>query len=371
MISFAAPEREYALHKTEIDDAVARVLASGRCILGEQVESFEAEIAALVGARFALGTSSGTDALCVAMHALGVAEGDEVILGAFGFVAGAEAVVRLGARPVFVDVEPENLALDAEAVRRSATPRTRAVVSTDLFGVTHDPAPLRAAAPGVAIVEDAAQALGSSLEAQAGTLCDAGIFSFFPSKVLGAAGDGGCCVTNNPLIAAQARRARVHGASATYEWDERGGNYRLDEIQAAILRVKLRHLPARIDRRRSIGRRLAEIATRMGAHPVLGTPACSPVFSPLALRIGNGRRDQVLARLRDRDVDARVHYPHVLAASGAYLSFAGGQVFPNAERATGELLSIPCHPELTDSEVERLVLALTEALGCSACPPLA
>jgi dTDP-4-amino-4,6-dideoxygalactose transaminase len=373
MISFAAPEREHRVLQGALQEAVARVLRSGRSILGEEVSAFEQEIADFAGARFAVGVSSGTDALCVALHALGLGPGDEVVLGAFGFVAAAEAVVRVGGRPVFVDVEPDNLALDAEAVGRAVTPRTRAILSVDLFGVVHDLAPIRAAAPGVPIVEDAAQALGASLAAKtaapshaptmAGALGDAGIFSFFPSKVLGAAGDGGCCITDDPAVASRARRARVHGACATYVWEDRGGNYRLDEIQAAILRVKLRCLPARIERRRSIGKSLAATAARLGARPLVGTRACSSVFSLLAMRIGEGRRDRVIARLRERGVDARVHYPYVLATSAAYLPFCEGQVFPNADRATKELLSIPCHPELSDGEVEQIQAALSEALG--------
>jgi len=387
-IDFARPDREHEAIREPLEAAAVRVLRSGRSILGEEVSRFEQTFAKNIGARFAVGVSSGTDALATSLHALGVEEGDEVIVGVFGFVSAPEAIVRVGARPVFVDVEPIALALDTDQVARAVSPRTRAVISVDLFGVVHDLAPLRLAAPGICVIEDAAQALGATLgTSAAGTLGDVGIFSFFPSKALGAAGDGGACTTNDETLALRMAQVRSHGIARTHVWDVRGGNYRLDALQAAILAVKLDHWPARLERRKAIGRRLLAAAELGGALPIAGSAACSPVFAPLALRVADGRRnaggpkaapsnasaggpkaapsnarDDRLAYLREKGIDARVHYPTTLAACPPFSSCPGSGHYPEAERATRELLSVPCHPEMTDEEVTYLEAALASPL---------
>jgi len=362
-LGFARPDREYEALREPIDLAVGRVLRSGRLILGEEVERFERELASAVGAEHAVGMSNGTDALVSALHALGVAEGDEVIVAAFGFVAAAEAIVRVGATPVFVDIEPRDIGLSATAVKRAVSERTRALISVDLFGVAHDLSGLRAAAPGIPIVEDAAQALGASLAGRrAGTLGEIGTFSFFPSKSLGAAGDGGACVTADAELADRLSRIRVHGGGA-YAWEMRGGNYRLDALQAAVLSVKLAALPARLARRRAIGEGLVAVARRAGATAITGSAECEGIFAPLALRIEARRRHAVLTRLREAGVDARIHYPTTLAACAPFARYARNEAFPEAERATRELLSVPCHPELTDDEVDLLTGALARALA--------
>lgn len=365
-IAFARPDREHETLAPLLEQAAARVIRSGRAILGPEVAAFEHELASFVGAAFAVGTSSGTDALATALHALEVGPGDEVIVAAFGFVAGAEAIVRVGARPVFVDIEPTAISLDVNEVNAARTERTAAIVSTDLFGVVHDLTPLREAAPDVPIVEDAAQALGSSLNGTAaGCHGDIGTFSFFPSKSLGAIGDAGACVTDSRELAARVAQARVHGAKGGYEWLSPGGNYRLDELQAALLRVKLAHLPARLERRRAIGEKLVETARDRGVSPIEGSARGVTCHGPLALRVDGGRRDTVLAGLRARGVDARVHYPVPVASSPAFAHFAEGRSFPESVRASAELVSIPCHPELTDDEVERLDASLAEVLDAS------
>ena len=360
-ITFARPDREHEALAPLLERAAASVIRSGRAILGAEVEAFERELAAFLDAGFAVGTSSGTDALVAALHALEVGPGDEVVVAAFGFVAGAEAVVRVGATPVFADIEPSHLGLDPSSVGTCLSARTAAIVSTDLFGVVHDLTPLRRLAPSIPIVEDAAQAIGSSLEGlHAGCHGDIGTFSFFPSKTLGAVGDAGACVTRDDALRSRLVRARSHGSRRAYEWDEPGGNYRLDELQAALLRIKLAHLPSRIERRRAIGDRLVTVARRHGAKPIVGRGVT--VHAPLALRIEHGRRDTVMAALRERGVDARVHYPTPIASSRAFTRFTEGRRFPEAERASAELVSIPCHPELTDDEVMDLERALAEAL---------
>lgn len=363
-IAFARPDREHEALASLLEEAAARVICGGRSILGPEVAAFESEFAAFLRAPFVVGTSSGTDALVTALHALEVGPGDEVIIAAFGFVAGAEAIVRVGAKPVFVDIEPSAIGLDGEGVRAALSGRTKAIVSTDLFGVVHDLSPLREMTPGTPIVEDAAQALGSSsYDTPAGCHGDIGTFSFFPSKSLGAIGDAGACVTREPKLAARIRSARTHGSEGGYEWLSPGGNYRLDELQAAFLRIKLGCLPARLERRRAIGETLAATALHFGAQPVVGREEAVIVHAPLALRIEGGRRDTVLAALRSHDIDARVHYPRPVASSPAFIRFAEGRHFPAAQKASEELLSLPCHPELTDGEVLRLDRALAEVLG--------
>jgi dTDP-4-amino-4,6-dideoxygalactose transaminase len=391
-IGFARPDREHAALAERLEGAAVRVLRSGRYVLGEEVLAFERELASFVGVPFALGMSSGTDALVAALYALGVGPGDQVIVGAFGFVAAAEAVVRVGAEPVFADVLPRSLGLDPARAAEARGERTRAAISVDLFGVVHPIDPLRKAlGPDVRLLQDSAQAFGASSPAEgasaasmAGVDGDIGCFSFFPSKSLGAAGDGGACVTGDRELADRVRRARAHGASGSYIWSAPGGNYRLDELQAALLRVKLEALPARLSRRRSIGDRLAQIAIERGAEvvtheaPLSGTecsgsasdaapPSALRGYCPLAIRVPSGARADVLSELRRAGVDARVHYPTTLPESPAFARFAPrGARFPEAERACRELISIPCHPELTDTEVERLGYALEKALPCLA-----
>ena len=362
-IDFARPDREHLAIHDALVEAAARVLRSGRSILGDEVRRFEEAFATSFGARFAVGVSSGTDGLATALYALDVGEGDEVIVGAFGFVAAPEAIARVGARPVFVDVDAGALALDTGAVARALSGRTRAIVTVDLFGVVHDLAPLRAAAPHLPLVEDAAQALGATFRgANAGTLGDIGVHSFFPGKALGAAGDAGACVTDDPALAARMTQVRVHGSSKTYSWEVRGGNHRLDALQAALLSVKLLHLPSRLARRQEIGARLVATAQRLGLAAIVGSSAGSPMFSPLALRTAGGQRDAMVVRLRERGVDVRVHYPRTLPMCPPFAAYAEGASFPEAERATRELLSIPCHPEMTDEEVAYLESALGAAL---------
>jgi dTDP-4-amino-4,6-dideoxygalactose transaminase len=355
-IDFARPDREHELIRTELEEAAGRVIRSGQSILGEEVLRFEQAFAKQVGVRHAVGVSNGTDALVTALHALGLGAGDAVIVAAFGFVAAAEAIVRVGARPVFVDVEPMALSIAPGALCEA-----KAIISVDLFGLVHDLAPLRASLPGVPIVEDAAQAMGSTFAGStAGTLGDIGTFSFFPSKALGAAGDAGACVTNDGVLAASIARIRSHGVGKTYAWEIPGGNYRLDALQAAILEVKVTRLPARLARRRVIGKTLAAAARRGGAEPLTGSPDCDPVHAPLAIRVPN-RRNEVLARLRERDIDARIHYPSILPDCPPFANYALGHSFPESKRATLELLSVPCHPELTDEEVEYLETAIVIA----------
>jgi len=362
MISFASPAREHEASRELLETAVLRVLRSGGYVLGAEVETFESHLAQFTGAAFAVGLSSGTDALVCALLALGIGHGDEVLVPAFGFVAAPEAVLRTGARPVFVDVEPRTLGPDPDELRACLGPRTRAVIVMHLFGQAVDLAPLQTVTRALPILEDAAQAIGTRLHGRhVGTLGKVGTLSFFPAKALGAAGDAGALLTDDAELAQRVRRARVHGSPRAYVWDEPGGNYRIDALQAALLDAKLGVFPARIERRRQIGLRLARAAASRGACVIDGIPACHATFAPFALRVKE--RDTVLQRLRAAGVDARVQYPWTLPASRAFAPFAGSHPFPVADRASRELLSLPCHAELTDDEVDAIERALLDGLA--------
>jgi dTDP-4-amino-4,6-dideoxygalactose transaminase len=361
MISFASPAREHVALADAIEGAVLRVLRSGCYVLGQEVACFEQELAGYTGAAHAVAVSSGSDALVCALLAVGVGPGDDVIVPAFGFVAAPEAVVRVGARPVFVDIDPVHLAPDPDSVRDARASRTRAVLVMHLFGQATELTRLRDACGDLPVIEDAAQAIGTRwAQRHVGTVGEVGTLSFFPAKSLGAAGDGGALLTQREDLARRARRACAHGAERGYEWVAHGGNYRLDALQAAILRVKLAALEPRLARRRAIGCRLCATARACGAQPFDGAGACAPTFAPLALRVAE--RDRTVQALRARGIDARVQYPHTLPGSQAFVSANNQARFPHALRASRELLSLPCNPELHDEEVERIDQALVEVL---------
>lgn len=359
-IAFAYPHREHEARQADLEDAAIRVLRSGHYILGSEVQAFEQALADFTAARHAVAVSCGTDALACALIALGVGPGHDVIVPAFGFVAAAGAVVRTGARPVFVDIEPRTLGSDPRAVARAAGPDTRAVLVMHLFGQVADIPAVQRAVPDVPVIEDAAQAMGARIGGEhVGLAGSAGAFSFFPAKSLGAAGDAGAVVTRDAGIADRLRCARAHGASRGYGWEGLGGNYRMDALQAALLRVKLDALAPRLLRRRQIGQTLAEVAQRHGKQVFDGASGCEPVYAPFALRTSG--RDGALERLRSLGIDARVHYPATLPGSPAFGAH-DPKAWPEAERATRELISVPCCPELTDAEVVRLASALDEVL---------
>ncbi len=323
----------------ELEAAAARVVRSGRYVLGPEVEAFEREIGGFVGARHAIGVSSGTDALIVSLLALGVGPGDEVVVPAFGFVATPEAVVRVGARPVFVDVDPASYHLDVARAAAALTSRTKAILVVHLFGRCVELAALSrlAASHRVALVEDAAQAIGARLHGtQAGALADVGAFSFFPTKTLGGLGDGGLVTTNDDGIAQAARSLRVHGSTQRDEFGRIGGNFRLDELQAALLRVKLRRLPETLAERRSIAR---GYAVALAAAP-LDLPRLSDddTYNPYVVRV-RGDRDALRARLAAAGIETAIYYPRSLTQQPA---FAPWRVpTPEADRAAREVLALP------------------------------
>ena len=346
----------------ELIAAFTRVLESGRYILGPEVEAFEQEMADYLGAAHAIGVSSGTDALLVALMALDVGPGDEVIVPTYTFFATAGAVSRLGATPVFVDVEEDGFNLDPSAVAARVGPRTTAIVPVHLFGRPARMAPLRSL--GVPLVEDAAQSLGATIDgAPSGTLGALGCFSFFPSKNLGGFGDGGLVSTNDAALAARVRRLRAHGAEPKYVHAEIGGNFRLDTLQAALLRVKLPHLGRALARRRA---HAAAYAAALEGVPGLIRPSDDPGhgWNQYVVRILDGRRAVVQRALAQRGIATAVYYPAPLHVQACFASLGHARGdFPIAERLAEETLALPIFPELTEAERAEVVTALRHALA--------
>jgi dTDP-4-amino-4,6-dideoxygalactose transaminase len=355
--------------KREIARAVEGVFASGRFVMGPANEAFEAALAQALGVRHVIGVSSGTDALLVCLMALGVGAGDEVVTSPFSFFASAGVVARLGARPVFVDIDPASFNLDPSRLEAAITPRTRAIQPVHLYGQCADMDPILAIAArrGVPVVEDACQSIGATYGGrQAGTLGLMGAFSFYPTKNLGAAGDGGAVATNDDAMAGLLRILRVHGSTVTYHHERVGGNFRLDAVQAAVLGAKLPRLPGWNERRRAIAERydgLLRPAARAGR---LTLPSKAPggrhVYHQYVVRVTD--RDAVRKRLGERGVGASVFYPIPLHLQDCFAGLGGrAGDFPAAEKAAAEVLALPMFAELTDAEVERVAQALVESLA--------
>lgn len=355
MIPILDLTEQYRSIKPEIDAAVGAVLAGGHYIMGPNVKALEREIAAYVGARHAVALNSGTDALHLALRALGIGPGDEVITSPFTFVATTEAIGIVGARPVFVDIDPATFALDPALVETAITPRTKAILPVHLYGL---PAPMHeitaiARRHGLFVVEDCAQAIGATVDGRhAGTFGDVGCFSFFPSKNLGACGDGGMLTTDSASIVERVQMLRAHGGRVKYHHEVLGVNSRLDELQAAILRVKLPHLERWIAAREAVAQRydraLREVEGIVVPARVLGA---RHVFHQYTVRVA--ARDDVRAALEAGGIQTMVYYPVPLHLQQVHrdLGFSPG-AFPHAERAAAEVLSLPMYPELSTADQE-------------------
>lgn len=360
---------QYASIRGEIHAAIDRVCASQQFIMGSEVESFEKEAAAAIGAPFAVGVSSGTDALLVSLMALGIGAGDEVIVPTFTFFATAGSVVRTGATPVFTDVDPNTLMMTADGVRAALTPRTRAIVPVHLFGLCAGIDPLLdlAASAGVPVVEDAAQAIGATVGGRAaGTFGALACFSFFPSKNLGAYGDAGLVTTGDASLANQIRRLRNHGMEPKYFHREVGGNFRLDALQAAILRAKLPHLDRWNERRRENAARYRTLFARAGLTDRVRLPeeprGWRHVYHQFVVRVPD--RDRLRAHLTARGVGTDVYYPVPLHRQECFARWAGpAGAHPHAERACAEVLALPIFPELTAEQQEHVVSCIAEGLS--------
>jgi UDP-N-acetyl-3-dehydro-alpha-D-glucosamine 3-aminotranferase len=359
-VPFAALDRESAALRPRLVAAIGAVLDSGRFILGPEGRAFEREVGAFLGGVHAVGCASGTDALVLALRALEIGVDDEVIVPAFTFAATAEAVVLVGATPVFADIDLETFTIDPSSVAELLGPRTRAVIPVHLFGQCASMGALRALtdAHGLRIVEDAAQAIGAKWRGvPAGGLGHVAAFSFFPTKNLGASGDGGMVTTTDARLAERLRELRVHGRRADTHASI-GLNSRLDELHAAVLRVKLPLLAAWNERRRSIAARYRGAVRAGGAIAPIERDGAHHVYNQFTLR--TSRRAQLAARLAARGVETAIYYPTTLPAQPAYARWARGRL-ARAERAAVEVISLPIHPWLTDDEVERVADVLADA----------
>lgn len=343
----------------ELDAAFRRVAASAHFILGPEVEAFEREVAAYLGVRHAVGVNSGTDALVIALRALGIGPGDEVVTSPFTFFATPESVSAVGATPVFVDVDPETFNLRPDLVARALTPRTRAILPVHLFGHPADLEPLRALARerGLRLVEDVAQAFGATLDGRRlGTFGDAGAFSFFPSKNLGCLGDGGLVATDDDQVADAARMLRTHGSRRKYENEQIGYNSRLDALQAAFLRVKLPRVDAwNAGRRAAADRYRALLAGVPGLALPVERSGAVHVYHQFTVRVLGGRRDALKAALGEAGVDTMVYYPKPAHRLPVYLGFGE---FPAADAAAAEVLSLPMWPAIPAGVQERVAGAI-------------
>jgi dTDP-4-amino-4,6-dideoxygalactose transaminase len=354
---------QYSAIGAEIREAVTRVLGTQQFVLGKEGAALEAEIAELSGVRHGVAVASGTDALILALRTAGVAAGDEVILPAFTFVATGSAVSALGAKPVFADIVPATFNLDPRDVARRITPRTRAILVVHLYGLPADMDPIReiAGAQGIAAIEDNAQAIGAAYRGEpTGSLGEAACISFYPTKNLGAYGDAGMIVTDSADTAARLRVLRNHGQTSRYTSVEPGWNSRLDEIQAAILRVKLRHLGKWQQARRA---HAAEYSRRLEGIPAVRTPWTAAGFEHVfhQYTIRAERRDQLQRFLSERNIGSAVYYPVPLHLQGLYSGLgyqAGG--FPESERAAAEVLSLPMFPELAGEQIARVAATIAE-----------
>ncbi|MFH1115040.1 MAG: DegT/DnrJ/EryC1/StrS family aminotransferase [Pseudomonadota bacterium] len=357
---------QYAQIKDEIKEAVDRVLDSQRFILGPEVEALEREIADYAGCRHAVGVSSGTDALLVSLMALGIGEGDEVITTPFSFFATAGAVLRVGATPVFVDIDPDTFNVNPDLVPRAVGPRTKALMPVHLFGQCADMDPLMeiAAKHGLHIIEDAAQAVGSEYKGRrAGSMGIAGCFSFFPSKNLGAFGDGGMVTTNDADLAEKIKILRNQGAEPKYYHKVIGGNFRLDALQAAVLRVKLKYLDGWSDMRHANAAFYTSKFREMWPE--------KPRVVPPSIRRERHIFNQYVIRTQDRDglrdflsrngIDTEIYYPQPLNRQECVTDLVDAHAsFPVSDEAARTVLALPIFPELTEQQKIYIVSKIKE-----------
>ncbi len=356
---------QHAGLRTQLDAAIAGVMDSGGFILGPTVESFEKALAESCGAKHAFGVGNGTDALLIALKALGVGPGDEVITPPFTFVATVETVALLGATPVFADIDPDTFNLDPEKVKEKITERTKVIVPVHLFGQLAEMEALQtlADAHGISLLADGAQAIGATRSGKPlGAFADLTTLSFYPTKNLGAAGDGGAILTNDDALAEKVRLFRFHGSGGGYLYKEIGVCSRLDALQAAILQVKLPKLAAWSAERRD---NACFFRSELDGTPGITLPICRPenvhVYHQFTLRVHSGQRDALKAFLGERGVSSGVFYPEALHLAPAYAYLGAGRGdFPESERACAEVLSIPIIPELTRPQLDHVAASIRE-----------
>lgn len=371
-VSFIDLRRQYVKIREEIDSALKRVLESGNFILGDEVKNFEKEIAKFLNVKHAIGVASGTDALVLSLRALGLKEGDIAITTPFTFFSTVSSVRLVNATPSFVDINPISFNMDVERLeyflrKAGFKGKVKVIIPVHIFGLSCQMDRIMEIAKdhGIAVVEDAAQAMGAEYRGKkVGTIGDLGCFSFYPTKNLGAYGDGGLVVTNDDELAEKVRHLRQHGAKVKYEHYTLGYNSRLDEIQAAVLRAKLAFLNSWIRRRRDIASFYSKSLEGLKGIEVPAVPNdLSHVFNIYTIRVKEGMRDRLRSFLRRNGIETEVYYPlpaHLQPAL-SYLKYEEGS-FPEAERACREALSLPIHPEMKDEEKEYVTMKIKEFL---------
>jgi dTDP-4-amino-4,6-dideoxygalactose transaminase len=355
---------QYAGIREEVMQAVSEVLESQVCILGPKVEELEKKVASLSDCKYAVGMSSGTDALLAALMALNIGEDDEVVTTPFTFFATAGCVARVGAVPVFVDIEPKTFNIDPAKIEAAITPKTKAIIPVHLFGQMCDMDPIMEIADrhGIPVIEDAAQAISATLKGRkAGSVGAVGCFSFFPSKNLGGAGDGGMCVTNDAALHERLLLMRSHGSKPKYYHKLVGGNFRLDPLQAAVLLVKLPHLEAWSAARR----RNASLYDELFAGTSVGMPYirpdCQSIFNQYSIRVQH--RDLVRKALTEATVGTEIYYPvpmHLQECFAGKCRVVGS--LGESEKAANEVLALPIYPELTGEQIAYVAAAVKEAV---------
>jgi dTDP-4-amino-4,6-dideoxygalactose transaminase len=362
-VPFANFRRTVDALRPELDAAIARVLDSGWFLLGREGEEFERDFAAWVGTSHAAGCASGTDAIELALRALGIGAGDEVVTQANTCVPTVAAIARAGATPVLCDVEPEAATIDPDSLAGALSPRTRAVVPVHLYGQIGDIDAVEALARehGLAVIEDCAQAHGASAGGRnAGTVGAAAAFSFYPTKNLGAFGDGGAVVTSDAELDERLRLVRQYGQADRYHHVAEGVNSRLDEVQAALLRVRLANLDAGNARRAAIADHYAEALSDSPVEPLRRLPDRNHVFHLFV--VTTPERERFQEALEEQGVATLVHYPRPIHGHPPYAALGRGPVpLANAERLSTEVVSLPIYPELTDAEIEHVASAAREA----------
>ena len=355
-------QAQYRGLKDEIDTAVLRVLASGQAILGPEVVAFEQETAAFCGAQHGIGCGSGTDALVLALHAMGVGPGDEVIVPPFTFFATVSAVCRVGATPVFVDIDPLTFNIDPNQIEAKITAKTRAIIPVHLFGQCCDMDAIWDIAEEhqLYVIEDAAQSFGSEYKGKrCGTLGVAACLSFYPTKNLGAMGDAGLVTTNDPTIDKKLRALRVHGSEVKYYHKFIGYNMRLDAVHAAVLRVKLPHVANWLTARETAAKRYDSLIESSNLHGFMRRPVSQPdrrhTFNQYVCRVPANHRDPLVKHLKESGVGVEVYYPLSLHQQECF-KFLGHRTgdFPTSEQAAGEVIALPIFPEITESQQQRV-----------------
>lgn len=370
VVRFVDLQAQYSRLRPEIQEAVTRVLESGRFVQGEEVEAFEEQFAAYCGVRYCVAVNSGTSALHLSLLAAGVGQGDEVITTPFTFVATVAAIRYTGARPVFVDIDPESYTMDVHQLRNAITKETKAVIPVHLYGQPADMDPIVATCTdqGLVVIEDAAQAHGAEyMGRRVGAIGTLGCFSFYPGKNLGACGEGGLVATDDVEYAREIRMLRDWGQEKKYSHVLKGYNYRMDELQGAILQVKLRHLETWTAARRAHAARYSRL---LSGDTKVRTPRQMPyarhVYHIYPVRVAD--RDALYENLREEGIQTGIHYPVPVHLQPAHadLGYRRGE-FPQSEEAASQVLSLPMFPELAESEVEHVASTLQRLIAARSC----